>query len=208
MITPDRLTWPEIRSKAEDLRKLVGLTTDSIPVDVTKIVEIHFNIQVIPVPNLLSEQDIDGFLTSDRSSIYIDELTYMNSRFNNRLRFTFGHELGHYILHEEFYNAQKFQDVNDWIKVRSEFDEDALNWFEQQAHEFAGRLLVPKPALLSLIKEYDSQVKQFYHLSKDNTHEPVIRMIARLIANKFEVSEGVIVRRINSENIWEELGYR
>jgi Zn-dependent peptidase ImmA (M78 family) len=91
---------------------------------------------------------MDGFITKDLKSIYVDEDLYMDDRYYKRVRFTIAHEIGHYVLHRGAIENQKFEGEEDWVKFRMNIDERELSWFEFQASEFAGRLLVPVDALV------------------------------------------------------------
>ncbi len=41
------------------------------------------------------------FFSKDLNNIIIDHDFYMDQRFENRLRFTYAHEVGHLILHKD-----------------------------------------------------------------------------------------------------------
>ena len=95
------LRWNEIREQAEQFRRQYVLPPDRIPVPIIDIVELELVLEVIPILDLMRKIDIDGFLSKDLSTIYIDHNIYMDPRQENRLRFTFAHEVGHLILHPE-----------------------------------------------------------------------------------------------------------
>ena len=80
-----------------------------------------------------------------------------------------------------------------------------LNWFEQQAYGFAGRLLVPKNKLIEELKNNQTKISQYRSLSDQNGDDLLIQAISRVICDKFGVSHGVIYRRIQFEKIWKEL---
>jgi len=140
---PRKLRWEEIREKAEEFRKKYVNPPDSIPVPIEEILE--FDLGIIPwsKKGLLQEIDIDGFLSNDLKYLFVDADIYNNPRQENRLRFTYAHEIGHLVLHKEEIQSCEFRTAEDWIRFREEMSEDNLLWFEQQAYEFAGRLLVP-----------------------------------------------------------------
>ena len=83
--------------------------------------------------------------------------------------------------------------------------EDDLFWFEQQAYEFAGRLLVPKKRLIEELENQRSKIDQFRALAESDDEELLIRAVSRIICDKFEVSDSVIFKRIKYEKIWQEL---
>ncbi len=100
-------------------------------------------LNIIPEFGLEQEADIEGVLLSDLKTILVDSSTYMDERFHYRLRFTLAHEVGHLVLHEKQYNKRNFSTVKEWIEFHKNIENEDLDWFEKQAHEFAGRLLVP-----------------------------------------------------------------
>lgn len=203
-VKPRRLPWDEIRERAELFRKTYVHPLNKIPVPIEELVEFDLEIAPWPIPNLLEKIDIDGFLSNDFKNIFVDKDIYMDRRWENRLRFTFAHEVGHYVLHKEEIQRCQFRTVEDWIHFREDMSEDDLFWFEQQAYEFAGRLLVPKQRLIKELENNREKIKQFRALSDPSDDEILIQAISRVICGKFGVSEGVIFRRIRNEKIWQE----
>ena len=98
---PKRYTWPEIRKLAEDFRTIYVDPPDKIPVPIEEIVEFGLGLEIVPKDRLKSTIDVDGFLSNDLKTIYIDGKIYSDKRYSNRLRFTLAHEVSHYILHED-----------------------------------------------------------------------------------------------------------
>ena len=83
----------------------------SIPVPIEGIVEFRLRMDIVPVPDLVrGARGINGFLSSDCRSIYVDcgHLETVESRYH----FTLAHEVGHLILHSRFYRA--FPDDASW----------------------------------------------------------------------------------------------
>jgi len=194
------LKWPFIQEKAEEFRNKYIDPVFLIPVPIIEIVELKFNIKPIPICSLMERIDIDGFLTRDLKNICIDNDIYMDPRRENRLRFTYAHEIGHLILHENEIKKTTFRTPEDWIHFREDFLEEDLNWFESQASEFAGRLLVPKERLIEEIQGLQKKIKVFRTLAGDE-EENLIEAISGVICNKFKVSRDVIQKRISKEKI-------
>ena len=124
----------------------------------------------------------------------------MDPRRENRLRFTYAHEIGHLILHEKEIRETTFRTPEDWIHFREDFLEDDLNWFESQAYEFAGRLLVPKEKLFEEIQGLHAKIKEFRVLAGDE-EESLIEAVSGVICEKFKVSRDVIQKRIRKEKL-------
>ena len=83
--------------------------------------------------------------------------------------------------------------------------EDDLLWFEQQAYEFAGRLLVPVEQLKLELEFNSDNIKKFMDSFGKNGEDLLLQAISRIVCSKFGVSEGVILRRIRTENILANL---
>jgi len=204
---PKRYTWTEIRKLAEDFRAIYADPPDKIPVPIEEIIEFGLGLEIVPKDKLKSTIDIDGFLSNDLKTIYIDGKIYSDERYSNRLRFTLAHEVAHYILHEDIIEKSQFRTIEDWIHFREEMSEEDLNWFEQQAYEFAGRLLVPKEHLIKALEEQREKIETYKSLVSNDNDERLIDAISNVICDKFGVSSNVIYRRIRSEKLWDELKF-
>ncbi len=198
------LKWSFIQEKAEEFRRKYVNPIDLVPVPIIKIVEVDLGIQPIPEVDLLSKIDIDGFLTRDLKHICIDQNIYMDDRYINRLNFTYAHEVGHLVLHEAQIKLCDFRTPDDWIYFHQDFREDDLLWFENQAREFAGRLLVPRERLLEEVLKRREKIIE-YRSQVNNEETEVIEAVSRGICKAFEVSYQVIQKRIRIEKVWDEL---
>ena len=85
--------------------------------------------------------------------------------------------------------------------------EEDLNWFEQQAYEFAGRLLVPNEHLIKALEKQREKIETFKSLVSNDNDERLIDAISNVICDKFGVSSNVIYKRIRSEKLWDELKF-
>lgn len=199
------MRWDDIREKAEEFRKQYVHPIDLVPIPIEEIVEFDLRLNIWPIEGLLSKIDVDGFLSNDLQTIFVDKTIYMDSRYYRRLRFTFAHEIGHLVLHRQEIEHCKFRTELDWRTFREDMSEDDLFWFEQQAYEFAGRLLVPKKQLIRELNKHRGKIDLFRKMAENETDELLIKAISRIICDNFDVSDGVISRRIKNEKIWGEL---
>lgn len=214
-IKPDRLTWNKIRSIVEEFRNDYIEPVDTIPVPIHKIIEFKLGLEIQPIYGLKDKVDTEGFLQSNLTTISVDSKTYLDDRYKFRLNFTLAHEIGHLILHAEQYRNMNFASEKEFIEFQQSVDEDSLEWFEKQANEFAGRLLVPIDKLRELVAEQEDYCKQFTEklrngdedLSNKEIESFVIDSIATRIYNKFEVSKEVVKRRIRTENLKSEFAF-
>lgn len=201
LVHPPRLKFDFIRARADEFRKRYVDPQDLLPIPIVEIVELQLKIEPIPIMGLKHKIDLDGFLTRDLKNICIDYNVYMDEKQDNRLRFTYAHEAGHYVLHRKEIGECDFRTPEDWIHFHEDFLEDDLNWFEQHAYEFAGRLLVPREALVNELIKLGPKLNVFRKMA-GNDEEILIQAVSRLISNKFKVSPEVIYRRIRIEKAW------
>ncbi|MDO9341460.1 MAG: ImmA/IrrE family metallo-endopeptidase [Bacteroidales bacterium] len=202
-----KLTREKIRDTAEEFRKEY-VFDNSLPVDIEHIIEATMGINIIPVESLQKTCDMEGFISKDFRTIYVDEGLYTDDRYYKRVRFTIAHEIGHLVLHRSSIDGLKFSNETDWISFRMGINDETLGWFETQASEFAGRLLVPIDQLVVSFKEARSVVLKKY--SSWNAHkideDELFSIVAHLICSKFDVSAEVIERRLRKENIMSLIG--
>jgi hypothetical protein len=199
-IEPPHLRFSFIRQKADEFRARYVTPPELLPVPIEKIVEIDFGLIPIPIQGLLNSEDIDGFLTNDLKSICIDREIYLDPWQDNRLRFTYAHEIGHLVLHRAELQRCRFRNPEEWMHFHEDFLEEDLNWFEQQAREFGGRLLVPTPALEVEIGAHADKIELYW--KKGGVDEDgVIEAVSREICKKFRVSAECIIKRVRKEKL-------
>lgn len=133
-------------------------------------------------------------------NICIDLDVYQDERQINRLRFTYAHEIGHLVLHQKEIRQCDFRTNEDWIHFHEDFLENDLNWFQQQAYEFAGRLLVPKKQLMKEVKKHQKKIEE-YRERIEGGEEELLEAISRLVCGRFKVSWNVIQKRIRKEKV-------
>jgi Zn-dependent peptidase ImmA (M78 family) len=197
-----RLTQEKIREAAEEYRK-EHIFDNSLPVDLEHVIEATMGISIIPIESLQKACDMEGFISKDFKTIYVDKDLYTDDRYYKRVRFTIAHEIGHLVLHRSSIDGLKFKTETEWISFRIGINDETLGWFESQASEFAGRLLVPIDQLIESFLETRNVVLKkhsSWNAAKINDDE-LFSIIAPMICNKFDVSAEVIERRIRKENI-------
>ncbi|MCF8226580.1 MAG: ImmA/IrrE family metallo-endopeptidase [Bacteroidales bacterium] len=199
-IKQKRLTWDRIRRIVEEFRNEYIDPVDTIPVPIHKIIEFKLGLEIQPIYGLKDKVDKEGFLQSNLTTISVDSKTYLDDRYKFRLNFTLAHEIGHLILHAEQYKNINFASEKEFIEFQQSVDEESLEWFEKQANEFAGRLLVPIDNLRKLVAAEKNHCKQFTEKLKNGVEELsdkeiesfVIDALASRIYKKFEVSKDVV----------------
>jgi Zn-dependent peptidase ImmA (M78 family) len=205
LIKPRRLTFSYIRDLADKIRNQYLKPVDKIPVDIEKLIEIHLGLEIVSAINLKSETDIVGVLMSDLRTIYVDRTVYYEDKFSNLYRFTLAHELGHYFLHQEDIKALAFSNVQEWVDWRLAMDEEDLDWYEKQASEFAGRILVPIDPLKELFLSQENRIRDFLNgEERIDMEEMALEAVSRVLCSSFGVSMQVIETRLYKEGIWKE----
>ena len=201
-IDPERLTAEMVREAAEEFRRSY-VFSDGIPVGIELIIQQTMGIQTIPMENLQLDCDMEGYISRDFRYIYVDKRLYDDDNYYKRVRFTIAHEIGHLVLHRSKIEMMKFNSEDEWKNFRIKLENDSLIWFEWQANEFAGRLLVPLDQLVIAFKEARTEIlkKNISWNAPKIDDEDLFSMIAPIIAPKFDVSPIVIEKRITKEKI-------
>ena len=174
----------------------------TLPVDMETIIETRLNLDIIPEQFLLSQLDMDAYLTMDLSGIVVDHDCYMEERFQNRTRFSFAHEVGHLILHKDIYSDISISSPEEWIKFNENVPEKEYKAFEWQANEFAGRLLVPREKLISELKKIRIKIGREQLEYLENDPDQFLSGISPALCRPFGVSDVVVEKRVEREQLW------
>ncbi|MEF3692372.1 MAG: ImmA/IrrE family metallo-endopeptidase [Candidatus Moraniibacteriota bacterium] len=186
----------EIKNKADSLR--LKYWKKGIPVEIEEIVELKMGIEIIPIPDLMSQCGLDAQIASDFKSIYVDLKNYENN--TSRFRFSLAHELGHLVLHRVFYEKLNISSMDEIYEFMEEIDADEYSYLETQANKFANYFLVPREEL-SKIREKILREK----LSKKRDisvfdEKTLNSYLAGHIASLFSVSSGTVEIALNDLN--------
>ncbi|MFZ3209843.1 MAG: ImmA/IrrE family metallo-endopeptidase [Geobacteraceae bacterium] len=178
---------------------------DSLPVPIEEIVEFQLKLDIIPMPGLLKGFEIDGFLSRDFSSIYVDDFIQGNRL--TRYRFTLAHEVGHLVLHRELLDKiATFGDVDSWREFVKNLGSDKGN-YEYQGYTFAGCVLVPKHHLVAKVRqclpEIDAEIATAKKAGvlRAAYLDFAVNMLSDKLAGQFDVSSEVIQRRIKNDKL-------
>src|SRR5260370_39215703 len=82
----------------------------TIPIPIEKIAEFRFNLDIVPVPGLQDEFDVDAYITSDLTEIRVDQFIQENRP--TRYRFSLAHELAHVLIHQDIFKALAFSTID------------------------------------------------------------------------------------------------
>lgn len=196
-----KIPFPDIRKRAEGIRS--GFKDKSMPLNISNALEFDLDFEIRPVKNLRDDANTNALLYNNEKIILIDKEYFMDRRQQNSVRFTLSHELGHFYLHKDFYSFSK---IEKWIAFQNDVSSYDRSWFESQADEFAGRLLVPLDMLKKSVEE-----KVIPHLRKfarkDIDSDNVLEAAAGIIFDycEFGIPANNIAQRLRREGIWRSV---
>ena len=164
----------------------------TLPVPIEEIAEAKLGLTISQEMNLKKDYDVDGFLTSDLTTIFIDFDLYM--KHENRTRLTISHEIGHLIIHGKLFQELNINSIKDLNNIIEQVTDEDYRWLEYQAYSFAGQVLVPKQLL---IKELQNRLGK---IPSAETPEIILPILQDLL-DVFQVSGEVMLRRLQKEGI-------
>ncbi len=192
----------EIQDAVEAFCKRHGVNQSEVPLDVEVIVEADLHLELRPEPNLYKKTEMDALLATNRKTIMVDLDRFTKVNLQNRLRFTIAHEIGHYVLHEEFYKGLHFTSISEWLDFFERFPAIEYRRLEWQCDEFAGRLLIPGALLQEKFEEAKAKLRGTEWEKVHPLPEYVVEAMAPEIAKFFGVSEQPVLIRLEKEGLW------
>lgn len=191
--------------KIEELRAQYELLQeDRTPIDVFTFFEVDLGLDPIPFDNLTAKYRVEAAIKADFTGIYLDAEQYALMEKGpdwklSRLRFTVAHELAHYFLHRDLPQPANFATLPDFGRWTANYGGKKYS-AEQEANEFAGRLLVPASRLRSCFDEFAPQAEK---LLPDFMQSGSLRdKFAEKVAARFGVNAQVITVRLDRDLIW------
>jgi Zn-dependent peptidase ImmA (M78 family) len=164
-----------IKKKADLFRR--QFWDNSIPINIEKIIEFKLKIDIVPTPMMMDRCGADALIASNWQILYIDLEKYMDDN-QNRLRFSLGHEIGHFILHKNIYSSFNIQTVNDFYKFFEEIPKEQYGYLETQANNFANYLLVPRERLVLEKKKIFKENKELIELEIRKKRQKYIKFLS------------------------------
>lgn len=149
------------------------------------------------------QYDIEAFISKDLKTIYVDQNVYYYVE--TRFRFSVAHELGHCILHKNFYSQIQFKNEKEWLDVQDSLDNGNRNVFEDQAQKFASFVLIPDYLLDERFQRALSSSKHLINmaeedgLTREDYFDSAIDKIATALAPSFNVSHSCMMLRISRD---------
>jgi Zn-dependent peptidase ImmA (M78 family) len=195
---PPWLTYDELRAEAECI---LGKhhPAGTLPIPIEAIVEFGLSMDVIPMEGMKEGIGVDAFLTNDLEYIYVDQ--YVLQHAPGRYRFSLAHEVAHYWLHDELYQNCSIQSLADWVAVQDEIGPEEYRWFEWQANNLAGLLLVPTEPLKAAFHGVLARLGAAGVATHRVDHHPTRAYVIRELAGTFEVSEVTMEIRLEKDGL-------
>jgi hypothetical protein len=188
----------ELRRRYEVLRE------ERTPIDVFAFFELDLGLDPIPFDDLTARYRVEAAITADFTGIYLDAEQYALMERGpewklNRLRFTIAHELAHYFLHRDLPQPEHFASLPDFARWTATCGGRKYT-VEQEANEFAGRLLVPERRLRRLFEEFAMEAERLvpYFMASGSLRDK----FAEKVAPRFGVNAQVIAVRLDRDGIW------
>lgn len=171
----------------------------ALPIPIEEIIEFSLGMEIVPVERLYKDFGIDGWLSNDLSTIYVDAVQMID--YETRYRFTLTHEVTHRLLHADLYRGAKFRTVEEWLTWRESMDEKLLDDYEWQGRNLAGRILVPTRPLVeearAALREREDRIP------RDIDPRLLWEYVAIPLANVFNVHEYVVFYRLHGDRVGE-----
>ena len=174
----------EIAKRAEEL--LDECWDGAFPINVEAICD-YLGVAVVPVKGLVGALGVDAYISADFKTIYVEQQGYEDESY--RYRFSLAHELGHLVLHREYFSSR----VDGFEEWKGLVLGKMNGCVEFQANYFAGSLLAPEGELVGVMnKEFDGS---FARNCWNKSHGE-FRHILYEARRFFMVSEQVLARRM------------
>lgn len=191
------ITLQHVRGEAEKfLKRYHPLNT--LPIPIEEVVELQMKIGLNVVKGIKQLVDTDAFINREFSEIFVDELSF--EKFPARTRFSIAHEVGHFVLHKDWYERNGPKNIEDYLKYVDTLDEQTYKYIERQASTFAGLILIPTVHLVKLMKKHLGRVP--------NEEEPeLLKGIIQDLPATFDVSEMPILWRLQDEKMIKRVSF-
>ena len=191
--------------RVEELRQQYAvLSEDQTSIDVFTFFEIDLGLNAIPFDDLTAKYRVEAAITADFTGLYLDAEQYNLMEKGpdwklNRLRFTIAHELAHFFLHRSLPQPEHFASLPAFARWTADYG-GRKYIAEQEANEFAGRLLVPETRLAACFEEFAPAAEKL--LPNFMVSGPLRDKFAEKIAPRFGVNSQVIAVRLDRDAIW------
>ena len=123
-----------------------------IPVPIDEILELKLKIKLIVYPGMEERFGVNALINNKFDSIGIDQRIF-NAQVE-RTRFTLAEEIGHMVLHKDWYVKNGPASFTSFLDWHSTIDPQTYEYIERQAKTFAAFVLMPSNVLLPEWKQF------------------------------------------------------
>lgn len=190
-MNPTGLTLADVNRQANEFLQKFN-PSGILPVPIEEIVELQMHIALVVVPGIKNLLGIDAFINSDFSQITIDEYAYEN--YAERTKFSIAHEIGHSIMHAEWFKNNGPKNLDDYSTFHERINQESYKYLEIQANTFAGFVLVPTTPLITLLRTKLGRTPSNEDLS-------VLLPIFQELLDVFKVSGEMLLIRMQKEKL-------
>lgn len=163
-----------------------------LPIPIEEIVELKMGIGLSVVSGIKELLGIDAFINRDFSEIIVDSFSF--EKYVARTRFSIAHEIGHLILHREWYEKNGPKNVEEYFGFTDHFDANIYKKIEIQASTFAGLVLIPTKRLTELL------IERLGRLPEEEEPE-LLGGVLQDLPTIFNVSDRPLLWRLQDEKI-------
>jgi Zn-dependent peptidase ImmA (M78 family) len=185
-----------ISERATSLLKTHGYERE-LPVDVELLAERELKLDITPIPGF-RQKGIDGLLSQDLTTIYVDENVQRNVA--TRYRFTLAHEIGHLVLHGDVIKEHLSKASDGFLMLWETLNQEEYAHAERQANVFAAALLMPVHHLQARFVSATERLANV-NLSFDYLESYAKMKVVRAICSEFGVSPESLRIRLVREGL-------
>jgi hypothetical protein len=198
-VVAPRFTYERLREVAASFLK-EHHPSGEIPIPIERIIEFRLHLDIVPVPGLKDEFDVDAFVTSDRTEIRVDR--FIQEKRVTRYRFSLAHEVAHLLIHENVFAELKFSTIKEWKAALASIPEDQYDWLEWQAYSLGGLILVPPRPLADLFQTKLEEARRV-DIELESADEKLRKIVEDHMGRYLEVSRDVIAKRMQKDGHWK-----
>jgi len=194
-----KITYERYKEIAENFLEKHNFRKGIIPTDIEMLIK-KSGIVIVAFDGLKKDYSVKGLVAKDVKNdgpvkIFIDARHYEEDEFE--YKFTLAEELGHILLHFDFYD--RVHTVDDYIKISNSINDDDYRRFEQQARNIASFLLLPQKEfneyVIGWIEKNIEKLIGFNYESPENFSEIISRALSRDIVLSQHVISRTIINR-------------
>lgn len=198
-IVVPRFSYDRFRAVADEFLRQHHQSGE-LPIPIERIVEFKLGLDIVPVPGLKDEFDVDAFITSDLTEIRVDR--FIQEKRPARYHFSLAHEVAHLLVHQDVFKELTFSSIAEWKSVVCAIPREQYSWIEWQAYSLGGLILVPPKPLADLFAAKVAEAEQA-GVDLQDVDQQMRKVVESHIGRYFEVSAEVIARRMKYDKLWK-----